>query len=63
MLFVSDKLAALEVVRKLEQLMVMEGFEKVGEAVRATEKKRLDEARMTVRNYERTIEKFREMAV
>jgi hypothetical protein len=54
---------AQEVATKLEELMVREGFEKVGEAVRATEKRRLDEARMATRNYERTIEQFRRMAM
>ena len=47
-----------------EQLVAEPGFEEqVSEAVRVTEKKKLEDARAAVQNYERTLEQFRGMQI
>lgn len=55
---------AEDVVLKQESPIASPGFEgNVSEVVRLTERKRLDDARRAIQNYERTIAQFRNMKI
>lgn len=53
-----------QVATKQEELLSKTGFgEQVSEAVQIAEKKKLEDARAAVQNYERTIEQFKGMKI